>query len=116
SVAITNMTGASFAVNTPGALLLVLRDRDHDGLPDQWEIDHGLNPDDPSDGAADSDGDGMSNAAEYIAGTDYLDPSSYLKSTVTKTNLAIIQFQAIAGRTYSVLYRDAAETGPWQRL
>ena len=32
-------------------------DRDHDGIPDEWERKHGLNPDDSADGARDS-GDG----------------------------------------------------------
>ncbi len=40
-------------------------DTDHDGLPDGWELAHGYDPRDPSDGAADPDHDGLSNAAEY---------------------------------------------------
>ena len=41
-------------------------DRDRDGMPDAWETSHGLNPDDPSDAAADRDGDGYANLEEYI--------------------------------------------------
>jgi uncharacterized protein (DUF1800 family) len=43
-------------------------DQDRDGLPDDWELQFGLNPAlaDGDDGAAgDSDGDGLSNAMEY---------------------------------------------------
>ena len=45
-------------------------DQDLDGLPDDWEIQFGLNPAlaDGDDGAAgDPDGDGQSNAVEYAA-------------------------------------------------
>ena len=43
-------------------------DSDHDGLPDAWERTHGLNPDDPSDGAKDRDGDGITNVEDYMNG------------------------------------------------
>ena len=45
-------------------------DSDNDGLPDEWEIKHGLNPKDPADAALDSDHDGYSNLEEYLNGTD----------------------------------------------
>jgi len=40
-------------------------DDDNDGMPDDWEILHGLNPLDPSDAHLDFDGDGLSNLTEY---------------------------------------------------
>ncbi len=45
-------------------------DSDHDAMPDAWETDHDLAPDDPSDGPADLDGDGYTNVEEYLNGTD----------------------------------------------
>jgi hypothetical protein len=41
-------------------------DADRDGMPDQWERRHGLNPTDASDGAGDADGDGYTNLEEYL--------------------------------------------------
>ena len=41
-------------------------DRDRDGMPDQWEKDHGLDPDDGSDGSGDRDKDGYTNLEDYL--------------------------------------------------
>ncbi|MEW6355381.1 MAG: pectate lyase [Planctomycetota bacterium] len=43
-----------------------LPDSDHDGIPDEWETAHGLNPNDPSDGPKDKDGDGYTNVEEFL--------------------------------------------------
>jgi hypothetical protein len=52
-------------------------DTDKDGIPDQYEITHGLNRYDPSDALKDNDGDGFNNLTEYRAGTDPNDPKSF---------------------------------------
>jgi predicted amidohydrolase YtcJ len=41
-------------------------DSDHDGIPDGWERAHGLNPNDPSDAALVSNGDGYTNIEKYL--------------------------------------------------
>ncbi|HEY0052348.1 MAG TPA: pectate lyase, partial [Caulobacteraceae bacterium] len=41
-------------------------DGDGDGLPDEWERTHGLDPADPADGAADRDGDGRTNLEDWL--------------------------------------------------
>ncbi len=41
-------------------------DTDGDGIPNKWETEHGLNPDDAADGALDSDGSGYTNLESYL--------------------------------------------------
>jgi pectate lyase len=41
-------------------------DTDHDGMPDEWEREMGLDSVDPSDGNGDLDGDGYTNLEEYL--------------------------------------------------
>lgn len=53
-----------------------LYDSDLDGLPDQWELTYGMNPNDPADALLDSDNDGLTNLEEYRAGTHPLNPDS----------------------------------------
>ena len=55
----------------------VVLDADGDGLPDEWERKHGLNPADASDANADADGDGFTNAEEYAAKTDPTNPKDH---------------------------------------
>jgi hypothetical protein len=43
-------------------------DSDNDGMPNDWEIANGLNPNSGSDGNGDLDGDGYTNIEEYING------------------------------------------------
>ncbi len=43
-------------------------DTDGDGMPDEWEIANGLNPNDPSDANLDCTGDGYTNIEKYING------------------------------------------------
>ncbi|MFO7975302.1 MAG: hypothetical protein R6V12_11780, partial [Candidatus Hydrogenedentota bacterium] len=44
-------------------------DSDRDGMPDAWELKHGLDPNDAADAAEDSDGDVYTNIEEYLNGT-----------------------------------------------
>ncbi|MCB1127609.1 MAG: hypothetical protein KDM81_14035, partial [Verrucomicrobiae bacterium] len=45
-------------------------DRDGDGLPNDYEVGNGLNPDDPADALRDKDGDTLRNIDEFHRGTD----------------------------------------------
>jgi len=67
------MVGQGVVANIP---LIFVPDTDGDGMPDWWELGNGLDPAAPHDGAADADGDRVSNLAEYDSGTLPLDASS----------------------------------------
>jgi pectate lyase len=41
-------------------------DRDRDGMPDDWEESHKLDPDDPSDGSLSPQGDGYTHLEDYL--------------------------------------------------
>ncbi|MBN2162287.1 MAG: PKD domain-containing protein [Pontiellaceae bacterium] len=79
-------------------------DRDGDGMDDDWERSvFGVN----ADGASDNDGDAFCNADEYIAGTDPTNSASFF--TVTNAAPAsgfVVQWSALEGRYYSVLWTD----------
>ncbi len=93
-------------------------DRDLDGLPDAWESAYGLDPDSPDDADLDSDGDGLSNRAEYLAGTNPRDPRSSLALSLARdgTSQLVLRFQAMAHRTYTILRREEVGSGVWQRV
>jgi hypothetical protein len=81
-------------------------DSDGDGLPADWEAAHGLDDQDPSDAAMDSDGDGRNNLAEFIAGTSPDDGGSFFHigsadRTAAGTHLV---WQAVPGKNYRVSY------------
>jgi hypothetical protein len=85
-------------------------DSDGDGLPDAWEralLAQGqglgdINPDD------DTDGDGMSNLAEYISGNYAFDKKDGLRLDILKKadDSTVLEFMAIRGRTYTVQGSD----------
>lgn len=87
-------------------------DGDGDGMSDDYETNHGLNPASPLDRDLDPDGDGQSNLHEFLAGTAANDASSSLRITTASVNevtgAASVTWSSIAGRRYRLQFA----TGP----
>ncbi len=115
SAVITNLAGS--ASGPRSVVLTVLADTDQDGLPDSWETNRvGFGVNDPADGPRDDDGDSMTNAEEYFAGTDPFNAASYLKVELPSLGPALVRFNAISNRTYTVEYIDGLQSAPWLKL
>jgi len=121
-------TAATAVGNNPGSwssnepspgtgLVTSSGDQDSDGIPDSWETQHGLNPQDPADAAQDPDRDGMTNLEEYQAGTDpWLDSDFLQLSVVPAGDEILLVFDRKANRSYSLLYQEGLPAGPWLKL
>jgi hypothetical protein len=97
----------------------VAGDFDGDGMPDAWEMAHGLDPR-VADGADDADSDGMTNLQEYLAGTDPQDPSSVLRITgialEESGHTVALSFRAVSNLSYSILGASNLVTGSWGKV
>jgi hypothetical protein len=113
---ITNLATTNVQAVAPTFSVTTVADSDGDGIPDGYEAAIGLNTNNAADALADLDGDGMTNLAEYLAGTDPIDPNSYLRIDQTTTpGVTKLQLGAISNRTYSVQFAPQLP-GPWSRL
>jgi hypothetical protein len=116
SIIVTNAARPNGFLSTT-AQLFILSDNDADGVPDAWESQFGLNPGDPADRTADTDGDTMLNWQEYVAGTDPTNALSYLKLDLTGvTGGAVLEFFAISNNTYAIEFNDTLRPGEWSTL
>ncbi|MBI3417176.1 MAG: VCBS repeat-containing protein [Verrucomicrobia bacterium] len=93
----------------------VIADTDGDGLPDWWELAHGLNPNSAADAALDSDGDGFTNAQEFAADTNPQDATDSLRITSTQPNGAdvIVSFTTALHKLYRLEHSIVSPAGPW---
>lgn len=114
---VTPLPGLAGKVITGGRLNLARTvDTDQNGLPDWWEQQHfnqatGVNP------ATDADGDGASNLAEWLAGTNPTNALSALRlTTLQTTNGLAVTWPSAAGRYYRVLGMTNAAAGLTQPL
>lgn len=89
-------------------------DSDGDGIPDSYEMAHGLNPA-VNDAGGDRDDDGLTNLGEFLAGTDPLLSANVLRiNAVTASGPDIaVTFPTVAGKIYRLETRDSFTTGAW---
>jgi hypothetical protein len=101
-------------------------DSDGDGVPDHWMLEHFNSRTAAAGflGADDSDGDGVSNRDEYVAGTSPRDNLSALKTSVTvsgpeqegqESGIAVT-FQTIAGRIYDIQHSPDLKEDGWENV
>jgi len=92
-------------------------DRDDDGMLDEWELMHGLDPADPSDAWIDSDGDTVLNLDEFLARTDPNDAGSLLRfesfEFLSERNRVTFAFVAQAGIEYVIESTTSLQSGAW---
>lgn len=74
AVVVLALTGCLFLLCPMGAWATDPPDADGDLLPDAWELQYGLNPNDPTDANLDGDGDRLAHRDEFFAGAN---PLSY---------------------------------------
>ena len=104
------------ALPTPG--LPNRADQDRDGIADDWELAHGLDPADPTDAALDRDHDGATALAEFVGGTDPSDTASTLRIVLAleATGSTTARFSTMPGRSYRLQSAEALASGGWLTL
>jgi hypothetical protein len=113
-----NPTNWAAAMPLPGSVLLPGLDSDGDGLPDHWEIAHCFNAQDAGDAGRDADGDGVTNLAEYWAGTNPVDGNSVFRISHLCggwQNLTM-QFLTVVGRSYVIENTASLTNAIWQTV
>jgi hypothetical protein len=104
--AVEHALGPTFTLTVSGG-------DDGDGMPSDWEIQYGLDPD-VDDGGLDSDEDGFSNWQEYICGTVPTNASSVWKLTMGPG--ALPAFQGMDNRLYTIEYCDGLASNDWKSI
>ena len=90
-------------------------DTDGDGIPDDWETAHGLNPAVSNAPDANADGDPCTDWQEYVADTDPTNDIFYLRIDRANLNPAevAIGFVSSTGRLFTLLRTTNLVSAPW---
>jgi YD repeat-containing protein len=113
--------GISYAYDNAGNLLkrtiVRFQDTDETFIDDTREAQFFGNAD--RDGSEDFDGDGQTDLAEYLSGTDPTDPNSQLRVTGSSTLVGSTftrEWDAASGKSYQVQYKDNLSNSAWFNL
>lgn len=116
-----------FALLSPGQFTIVRSDvvpippgsdYDQDGLPDDWESAHALNPNAAQDAWVDLDGDGSPTYDEWFAGTDFLNRDSVprILSIAVEEGEVVVTFETVFGRRYELQGSATVGSDAWEPL
>ena len=95
----------------------VFTDTDNDGMPDAWELSFFGTL--SRDGRGDFDGDGMSDVAEFLAGTLPNNPGSLLRLDTFLTEVLAgteVSWDSVGGVTYRVQFQNSLGDPGWNDL
>ncbi len=92
-------------------------DSDGDQLPDDFELEHGLDPATLNPESADTDADGTTDLFEFRAGTSPTDPTSRFAHLVSKFGSTWrVTFPTVIGMRYRVEYSDNLTATAWTQV
>ncbi|MBW7907417.1 MAG: hypothetical protein H3C50_00630 [Kiritimatiellae bacterium] len=92
-------------------------DFDGDGVPDDWEKANGTDFEEPADGAADLDDDGLTGAQEYVQDSNPYDSEPFAIELINQTGAtARITFPTSADREYSLQTTVNLTGGNWNAV
>ena len=108
----------AYLLSLDGSAVDEATDNDADGMSDQWEKLHGLNPASSADATADADSDGASNRDEFLAGTDPMNPWSRLLIQAVRRDASGLSlfFPTVRGKNYVGEFTDTLPATNWQSL
>jgi uncharacterized repeat protein (TIGR01451 family) len=117
NIAVVNASSAdpTLVNNYANVTCTVWLDADGDGMPDAWEQQYNLNPNNAADALLDADADGQNNLDEFKSGTNPQDANSVMRIT----NIVVVggdvrmQFHGVLGRTYRLERLDGTNPDRW---
>jgi hypothetical protein len=118
SVVITNIPSVRAPVISQDAPLLIYTDFDKDRIADIWEAANGMATNNAADALLDTDGDGLTNFQEFLAGTNPTDKNDLFRIEFINSDAAAAQLQFLArsNRTYSVQFKESLNAPAWLNL
>jgi len=86
-----------------------------DGIPNGWKQQYGLDPFDPNLGSEDTDGDGVSDLQEFLAGTDPTNNASAFRitSVVSTGSSVLVSWMTGIGKTNALQWTAGTGNGSY---